>query len=134
MGTILAIDTGEAKVGLAISDDEQRFALALKVLAAQPLDKCLAKVMEVIGQEKVEQILIGLPLNLQGQEGHQAEFAREFGDELTKLASLPLEYVDERFTTKASQFTARLKGQEDDDAESARLLLETWLERRKNQK
>lgn len=132
MGTVLAIDYGLVRIGLAITDTDQKFALALKTVPAEPLNECFEALRRVTNEERVERILLGLPLTMEGQEGPQASIVRAFGNELTNNLGLPLEFVDERFSTKSSAMTARMKGMKSPDAEAARLLLETWLEKNKN--
>ncbi|MDO8511900.1 MAG: Holliday junction resolvase RuvX [bacterium] len=129
MGTVLAIDYGSVRVGLAITDTDQKFALALKTVPAEPRNECFEAIRRVANNERVERILLGLPLSLDGQEGPQASIVRSFGNELTNNLGLPLEFVDERFSTKSSAMAARMKGMKSPDAEAARLLLETWLEK-----
>jgi len=131
MGTILSIDYGSVRVGLAITDTDQKFALALKTIPAEPRNECFEALRRVTNEVGVERILLGLPITLDGQEGAQAGMVRAFGNELTNNLGLPLEFVDERFSTKSSAMTARMKGMKSPDAEAARLLLETWLEKNK---
>lgn len=131
MGTVLAIDYGSVRVGLAITDTDQKFALALKTVPAEPRNECFEAIRRVVNDERVERILLGLPLTLDGGEGPQVAVVRAFGNELTNNLGLPLEFVDERFSTKSSAMAARMKGMKSPDAEAARLLLETWLEKNK---
>jgi len=129
MGKILSIDFGTVRVGLAITDDEKKFALVLDTISAEPHRDCLEKIKNIVEGEKVERIILGLPLTMEGTDGPQAQAVRVFGGELIKLLSLPLEYVDERFSTKMSATVSKLKGALHPDAEAARLLLDTWLEK-----
>lgn len=131
MGTVLAIDYGSVRVGLAITDPDQKFALALKTIPAEPRNECFDALRRIINDEQVERILLGLPLSLDGKEGPQVATVRAFGNELTNNLGIPLEFVDERFSTKSSAMVARVKGMKSPDAEAARLLLETWLEKNK---
>jgi len=131
MGKILAIDFGLVRVGLAITDDNKEFALALGTVLAEPHNDCLEKIKKIVEDEKVERIILGLPLTLEGTDGPQAKVVRVFGDELIKLLSLPLEYLDERYSTKMSLVISKMKGMRHPDAEAARLLLDTWLETNK---
>jgi putative Holliday junction resolvase len=132
MGTVLAIDYGSVRVGLAITDSDQKFALALKTIPAEPKNECFEAIRRIANDERVERVLLGLPLSLDGQEGPQASAVRAFGNELTNNLGLPLEFVDERFSTKSSTLAAKMKGLKSPDAEAARLLLETWLEKNSN--
>lgn len=132
MNTILAVDYGDVRVGLAITDDDQKYALALRTIPAEPNGECLEEIGRIVAEEKVEKIIVGLPLRLDGTEGTQALKTRSFGEELAKKINLPIEFLDERFTTKVSSSSAQLKGEKYVDAEAAKAILEMWLERRKN--
>lgn len=132
MGTVLAIDYGSVRVGLAITDTDQQFALAFRTIPAEPRNECFEALRRITNDERVERILLGLPLTLEGQEGPQVAIVRAFGNELTNNLGLPLEFVDERFSTKSSAMAARMKGMKSPDAEAARLLLETWIEKNRN--
>jgi putative Holliday junction resolvase len=131
MGKVLSIDFGSVRVGLAITDDDKKFALALDIVSAEPRADCLKKIKNIVDNEKVERILLGLPLTMEGTEGPQAKMVRVFGDELSKLLNLPMEYVDERFSTKMSADVSKIKGARHPDAEAARLILDAWLEKNK---
>ena len=132
MGTILSIDYGAVRVGLAITDTDQQFALAYKTIPAEPRNECFEALRRVTNEEHVERILLGLPLTLDGQDGPQASLVRSFGNELTNNLGLPLEFVDERFSTKSSVIASRMKGMKSPDAEAARTILEFWLEKNRN--
>lgn len=134
MGTVLAIDYGSVRVGLAITDTDQKFALAYKTIPAEPRNECFDALRRITNEERVDRLLLGLPLTMEGQEGPQASLVRAFGNELTNNLGLPLEFVDERFSTKSSAMAAKMKGMKSPDAEAARLLLETWLQKNKNLK
>lgn len=132
MGTVLAIDYGSVRVGLAVTDADQIFALAYETIPAEPRNECLETLRMIASKEGAERILLGLPLTMEGKEGPQALLVRAFGDELKNRLNLPLEFVDERFSTKSSTMTAKMKGMKSPDAEAARLLLDTWLEKNRN--
>ena len=130
MGTVLSLDYGSVRVGVAVSDRDKRFALALRTILAEPRNECFEALRRITNDEGVERIILGLPLTLDGQEGPQAQIVRAFGNELTNNLGLPLEFVDERFSTRSSVLAAQMKWMKHPDAEAARLLLETWLERK----
>ena len=102
MTRILGIDVGEARIGLALSDD-------LGMLA-HPVETVLVKegsphkrVAEVITREKIETVVIGLPRNMNGTYGPAADKAREFAEKLQKFAPCTVKFWDERLTTVAAQ-------------------------------
>lgn len=129
MGTILALDYGDRRIGLAVTDVEQNTALARGVLTAQPAGEALKGIQGVIAAEGVERIVVGLPLTLEGREGEQAAKVRAFAGTLAEATSVPLEFFDERFTSGAAEEAAKEKGTAI-DSEAARLILAGWLKKR----
>lgn len=130
MGAALGIDYGDARIGLAITDPDRQYALAHGVVKAGSFPAVLETIRAVIERERVDTIVVGLPLKLDGTEGEQAAKTRAFAAQLRGAVGLPLELVDERFTSRAGEDAARLKGSPHADAEAARLVLESWLTRR----
>jgi putative Holliday junction resolvase len=130
MGTVLGIDYGDARIGLAVTDKDRKHALAHGTVLAQPPVGALTILLTVIEREAVDTLVVGLPLTLDGTEGKQAVKTRVFAASLRAAATLPLEFIDERFTTSGGRDVARLKGTASADAEAARLILQTWLDRR----
>ncbi|MFM9077897.1 MAG: Holliday junction resolvase RuvX [Solirubrobacterales bacterium] len=73
--------------------------------------------------------MIGLPISLDGAEGGQASETRQFGDRLAELTDVPIEYYDERFTTRMATRTRRESGaSSDEDSIAAAHLLEAYLQ------
>ncbi len=129
-GVILGIDYGDVRIGLAITDRDQRHVLAHSILEATPREMLFTRLRELVDTEVVERIVVGLPLLLDGTEGEQARKTRVFADELVTQCARPVEFIDERFTSSGGMALARLKGDTRADAEAARLILETWLAQR----
>ena len=126
MGRILAIDYGEKRVGIAISD-------ATKTIA-QPKPYILntekQKLIEFIKTSEVEEILLGLPIGLSGQDTKSTQKVREFQSWLQGQASVPIKLIDERFTTKEIQRSQ--KDREMIDSLVAQKMLERYLEKISN--
>lgn len=100
--TILGIDVGEARIGLARSDDLGMLAHPLETVHVKEGNP-LKRVAEVIAREKVETVVIGLPRNMSGTYGPAAEKAREFAKKLQELAPCAVKFWDERLSTVAAQ-------------------------------
>ncbi|MCA9582716.1 MAG: Holliday junction resolvase RuvX [Myxococcales bacterium] len=96
--TVLAIDYGSSRVGLAISDEGEGIAMPLGTVQRAAGD-VVAAVREALGERVVARVLVGLPLRLDGSEGDGARRARAFGEKLGATLGVPVEYVDERFST-----------------------------------
>ena len=102
MTRILGIDVGEARVGLALSDELGMLAHPLETVHVKEGNP-LKRVAEVIAREKIETVVIGLPRNMSGTYGPAAEKAREFAAKLQKLSPCTVKFWDERLTTVAAQ-------------------------------
>ncbi len=122
----LALDVGDRRIGLAVGDEEGGIARPLRTLARRGLDADVGAIGDVVRREEVTALLIGLPLTLRGEEGHQAARVRRFADACARLG-LPIELCDERFTTTEGA----LRGATDPDAGAATVLLEDFFRSRR---
>lgn len=96
---ILAIDYGRRRIGLAIADSEARLAEPLVTLDRVNRNEDLRRLREVVRQSGVKQILVGLPLRLDGARGEMAEEAERFANRVRKQIGVPVELVDERLSS-----------------------------------
>jgi putative Holliday junction resolvase len=122
----LALDVGDRTIGLAVGDETFGLARALRTMRRRGVAADLAALREIVTKEAVEGLVIGLPLNLAGESGHQAERVRRFAESARSLA-LPIELIDERFTTAE----AARRGMDDLDAGAAVVLLEDFFSQRR---
>lgn len=122
----LALDVGDRRIGLAVGDAEGGIARPLRTLARRALDADVGAIGDVVRREEVAALLIGLPLTLRGDEGHQAARVRRFAGACARLG-LPIELYDERFTTTEGA----LRGARDPDAGAATVLLEDFFRSRR---
>ena len=112
---ILAIDHGDARIGIAATDD---FGIAAHPVETIHRDKVepLIRLAEIIAQRKIKTLLLGLPLKTDGREGDAAQKIRHFGEELQKtFPDLPLYYHDESFTTINASEKLRAAGKKAKD-------------------
>ena len=123
----LALDLGERRIGLAVGDDEAGVARALPSLQRRTREGDLEVLRRVIRDEGVQTLLIGLPLTLRGEEGPQAGRIREQAERLRTGLGLPLEFLDERLTTRAAA-RYRTGKRFDLDSAAAALLLQDRLD------
>lgn len=139
MARVLGIDFGERRVGLALSDPSATIAQPLPTLTRRAGKRApVAAITEIIQQNEVAHVVIGLPLNLAGEETEWTRSVREFGAKLQDRAGVPVEYLDERLTSVQAERAVRsigLKRSEREqkqriDAAAAVLLLQTFLDRR----
>lgn len=99
-GRILALDPGTRRIGVAVSDPGGSIATPLEVIESTEWRR---RVPELVAEYRPRLIIVGLPLRLGGGEGPGAEAARRFADEIARLTSVPVELVDERFTTRIAE-------------------------------
>ena len=98
-GKILAIDYGRARMGLAIADAESRLAQPLSTLERINRNEDMRRLREIVHEHGVKQIVVGLPLRLDGTHGEMAQEAERFAQRVRKQIGVPVELVDERLTS-----------------------------------
>ncbi len=127
---VLCIDYGERHVGLAITDMEGKIAVRHSVLDGKT-DEVMKVVEEIVKQERVEKILVGVPVSLDGKETAQTHVSLNFMDDLRGWLNDDVEVkgVDETLTSVAAEqnLKAEGKGLEEEHAEAARIMLEDYL-------
>lgn len=138
MARVLGIDFGERRVGLALSDPSATIAQALPTIVRRAGKRPpIAAIVELIQQHEVERIVLGLPLNLNGDETEWTAQVRDFGTKLAERSGIPVDFLDERLTSVQAERAVRSIGlkrsqreQKDRiDAAAAVLLLQTFLDR-----
>src|SRR5204862_3572558 len=136
MSRLLALDHGEARCGVAVSDPTGELVTPLAVVERPDTRRGLARVTDVVREREAELVVVGLPLTLAGKEGAQAQAARAFAERLAGAVDVPVELHDERLTTRMADRTARNnRGQSTfvkapSDSVAAAHLLESWLNAR----
>jgi putative Holliday junction resolvase len=125
---VLAIDHGVARAGCAISDPSGTVARPLDVI--EPPDP--EAVARLAAEQGAELVVVGLPLSLSGEEGPQAQLAREFRNQLAEIVSVPVETYDERLTTRMADESVRAGAKAPPDALAAAHLLESYLQSRRD--
>jgi putative holliday junction resolvase len=97
--SILAVDYGRARMGLAIADSKARMAQPLSTLERINRNEDMRRLRELVREHGVKQIVVGLPLRLDGTRGEMAEEAERFAQRMRKQIGVPVEMVDERLTS-----------------------------------
>jgi len=136
MSKIVAIDYGEKRIGVALTDDTKTIAFPHKVIQADKSpEKSAKKVADELKKEpfSIELIIIGLPLLMSGIEGPMAKQVKTFGQALENELNLKVEYMDERLSSKGADVlmkdskATRKKRTKQLDTMSAVVLLQTYL-------
>jgi putative Holliday junction resolvase len=96
---ILALDYGRKKIGLALADSEARIAEPFTTLERINRNEDMRRLREFARDQRVKQVIVGLPLRLDGTPGEMAEEVTRFAERLRKQLALPVELVDERLTS-----------------------------------
>lgn len=97
--TILAMDYGRARIGLAIGDEQTSLARPLGTLVRVNRNEDMRRLRELIREHAVRQVVVGLPLRLDGTRGEMAEEAERFARRVGKQLGVAVEMVDERLTS-----------------------------------
>lgn len=136
---IIGIDYGDTRTGLAISDSEERLAFSIGAVSAKTIEAAAQSVMRIINEHNAEKAVLGLPKNMDGTEGFRAEKTRRFALALSELLpDMPIDFLDERLTTKAATFflnetnTRGKKRKKTVDTVAAQIILQDYLDRNKN--
>ena len=137
-GRILAVDWGEVRIGLALSDESQSIATPLETLARRPGKRFpMPRFLSLVEAHAPVGLLVGLPLTGEGDEGPSAAAARELADTLAARTALPLVLWDERMSTARALGLIREQGgstrgrKGDVDALAAAVLLQHFLDSRR---
>lgn len=133
MQKIMAIDYGDARTGVAISDLLCSIVGSTAVVPSRNTEKAIADIVKLCKDNMVGRIIVGLPRNMDGTEGSRAELCREFAAKLGDATGLPIQMWDERRTTVEahnilSQHNYHGKKRKNTvDAVAASLILEGYL-------
>jgi len=135
-GRVLAVDWGEKRFGIALSDPLRMFAQPLVTLTRRAGKRApVGAIAELLTEHGVTDVVVGLPLTPEGHEGTSASEARALGDAIAKRSGLPVHYLDERMTTAHAIKSARRAGVKDADSRekidqmAAVGILQAWLDR-----
>jgi putative Holliday junction resolvase len=135
----LGLDLGSKRIGVAISDEEGRVATPIETInrarAGREIDHQAVAVL--VDEWEAGIVVVGLPLSLDGSEGPAARAVREEVAELDAALPVPVDTVDERFTTVTADQQLRRQGVRGKsrtavvDRAAAAILLQSWLDRRR---
>ncbi len=134
---VLGLDPGEKTIGVAVSDGLGITAQGVCVIRRASREKDFAALLKIIDEYDINSIIIGLPKNMDGSLGPQAEKALAFAEALKKRFGLPVEMTDERLTTALVQKTlieggaSRAKRKTVIDMLAAQVILQGWLDRKR---
>jgi len=132
---VLALDLGSRRIGLAVSDRERRIAFPAGVLERRGGARDLEALRALVAEREVGRVVVGLPIHMNGRRGPEAEAATAFARKLADATGLPVDTLDERWTTREAERALREMGRPKAkqrgavDTVAATILLRTYLAR-----
>jgi putative Holliday junction resolvase len=135
----LSLDLGRKRIGMALSDETGLIATPLGVIQVRSPSQVFADIVKRVAENEAGKVVIGLPIQLNGKEGIEAERARTFAVELAKHLTIPIAFMDERLSSVAAERMLLDAGHNRDkrraniDATAAALILQTYLDLERNQ-
>ncbi len=135
----LALDIGEVRVGIAVGSTQTGLAFPVCVLNTQDVCTMSGAFRRVLDDNEPDVLVCGLPLTLHGEEGAQVKRIRALALQIAKDAQVPLEFCDERYSSREAKRILREQGFDEKhmrgkiDMVAASLFLQTWLAQRANQ-
>ena len=131
---VLGIDHGDKRIGIAASDDLGMLAHPLEFILAEPYEGFLKRLKEILTERQVEQMVVGMPRNMDGSYGPQALKVQNFVAALKKSVVVPVQTWDERLTSVAAERQLReagvnaKKAKAKVDASAAAVMLQSYLD------
>jgi putative Holliday junction resolvase len=134
MNRVLGIDHGEARIGLAVSDELGMLAHPLETIHLKNTPDPLARIAAICERDRIASIILGLPRNMNGSYGPAAEKIRAFAEKLRARVTCEVKLWDERLTSVAAQRSLHEVGRnvknsrEIIDQVAAQIILQSWLD------
>jgi putative holliday junction resolvase len=134
---IVGLDLGEKRIGIAISDETATISTAKDTIAVLNINDTIKKISDIVLFNNAEEVVIGLPLNMDGTKGPQAEKALTFAERLKRHVACKVSTFDERLTTAQGEAIlisadmSRKKRRQNIDKLAAQIMLQAYLDGRK---
>ncbi len=131
----IGLDIGEKRIGIAISDPLGITAAGLETITRKNMKTDVDVIKQICRRHGAMQIIVGLPLNMDGSDGTQCERVRSFASKLARETGLPIVYEDERMSTVSAIRTLTLQGvktgtnRELVDRQAAAIILQRFLDK-----
>lgn len=137
-GKVMALDLGDTRIGVALSDATRTIAKAYQVIKRKSRAEDFARYQRIIDEQKVTLLVVGLPVRLDGTDSPQTAWVRDYTAELAANISVPVVLHDEALTTRAAENSLRelgirgKKARKQVDAVAAALILQSFLDEAAN--
>ena len=135
---ILSVDYGDRRTGIAICDKYEMLASPVCVITEWNKEVLAQKIVDIAAERNAEQIVIGLPKNMDGSKGFRADACEELGNVIVSLTEIPVVFWDERLTTVSAHRILNdnnVRGKKRKsvvDAVAAEIILQNYIDSRKN--
>jgi putative Holliday junction resolvase len=131
-GRVLALDVGERRIGVAVSDPSGTLATPHNVIQRRSKAQDFATIAQLVDEMEIERVVVGLPLSLSGDMGPQARRVTRYARALAQSLDVPIDLYDERYSTVTATerlaASERKRGQVPIDAAAAAVILQDYLE------
>ncbi|MDR2532843.1 MAG: Holliday junction resolvase RuvX [Oscillospiraceae bacterium] len=137
---ILAVDYGDARTGLATCDMTETLASPYSVIRERNTNVLIQKIAKIVSEEKIEEIVVGNPINTNNTRGIRSEMCEIFAEMLDKAVDVPVSMWDERYSTEIAHTLLKStdkkgkKRKDVIDAAAAAVILENYLAYRRNKR
>ena len=133
-GRVMALDVGSKRIGVAICDPTRTIAQSYEVLKRTSRKADYARYLEIIAQEEITLLVVGLPTRIDGSDSDTAVWIRDYIAEFSKQIDIPIEFWDESYTTVMAEESLRQRGKRGKkarqrvDAVAAAIILQSYLD------
>ena len=130
----LGLDVGDKRIGVALSDPQGILASPFTIISRQDETAGIEAIVDIVNQQQVGLIVVGLPISMDGSLGRQAEKVKVFAHELSSCTEAPVTFRDERLTTVSARRlmqavkTRKARKKAPDDAIAAAIILQCYLD------
>jgi putative Holliday junction resolvase len=135
MGRTMGLDVGDVRIGVALSDSMGILASPLTIIEHSTLQRDIEAILKIVQEREAERIIVGLPRLMNGDIGPQAQKVQTFTEALRASTQIPVEYQDERLSTKTAERLYQETGykwkkgpKQRYDAMAAAVILQDYLE------
>ena len=130
----LCLDLGRKRIGVAASDETGLIATPVGAIQVSSREQVFKEILRLLEREEAGKLILGLPLQLNGQEGIEAGRARDFAEQLSRHTDIPMDFMDERLTSVEADRKMQEAGIKKEkrraniDAHAAAIILQTYLD------
>ena len=138
MARTIALDVGTKTIGVAVSDKLGITCTPVTTISRKGVKKDTAQITRLITEMHIEEVVVGLPYELDDTEGRSAKLARQIGEAVRDASNIPLHYVDERYSSVdaeeqlIAQNLSRKRRKAVIDQAAAMIILRSWLDHGEN--